>query len=121
MAVLLLVQLNSFCFIFKIPAVIEHYNHHKDEHKSDEGFFHYLISHLSNQAEHDQSHDEDHDSPFHNNHNGCCSVQFAAVYSQFTLKIKPLLSSFNKGINGYNQHFYHSGYLSFIWQPPRIS
>ncbi len=107
-------------FSFSIPKIIEHYNHHNQEHQSI-GFVEFLVQHVSDNDHHD-SHPEHNDFPLHHNHSSACVPILMAFIPMNTPSYE--LCNTHCEIDesdciNYTEPFNSSEFRSSIWQPPQ--
>jgi hypothetical protein len=120
-AVLLTCSTEGLHLFLKLPAAIEHYQHHLEEHDHQEHFIHFLAEHLALQHEHHNEHGEDHESPFHHEHQGICAASLMAV-PVIEVSLGPInLKIDTKDVSSYSPQFHPSDFSAAIWQPPQYS
>lgn len=101
--------------LLKVPNLVEHYNAHNDELKSQSiSFIDYLISHYSKNAE---NHEEHHDLPFKTLDNSV-NILFSFSITAFHFQVLKHLFS-NKKKFFYIQ-FFKSNLITSIWLPPKL-
>jgi len=109
--------------LLKLPVLVEHFIEHKQQDPKM-NFLEFLCMHYAHGNVRDADYDKDMRLPFKscnsniNNTISFCTPATDHTFS-FTERLYPVVV--NKTFFPKDERFYASDYLSFIWQPPRLS
>ncbi len=101
--------------LLKVPNLIEHYNEHKNELKSNSlSFIDFIVSHYSKNAKHSQEHQN---LPFKTLDNLTTVLFVFSSVAYQILAIKAIIVTQNKI---FYHKFFTSNLIASIWMPPKL-
>lgn len=107
-------------FAIHIPAFVEHFHHHNEEH-GHISVLDFIAEHTTDNDHHRKGHHDHNNLPLHHNHSSDSNqtLTFFSFPHRENTFLMCFLSSSSKIIT--RQFFHSSEFLQTIWQPPKMS